>query len=136
MELITYEDAQFLFREILSGSPDRHNPVDMEGCLYNGDDGTHCIAGTAFVALGVDPEFLGEREQVSAAEVGQALGLFESDDPIPNTPAYLFAKIQNIADGLPTTLNDGPVVPGTPGYGPAPRKWGEVLEMATEHGLL
>ncbi len=135
MAEITEEEVKILFRKICTENPDRINPVEDDGdtktCLYNGPNNTHCVAGTAFIALGCDPALF--KENVGAAIVGAELGLWSAAAPV----AKLFCDVQNLADGG-SLFGDDFEIPSNQGTNGVldPRPWGEVLRLATEHNIL
>lgn len=53
--MITVEQTIDTARKVIAENPDTKNPINELGvCLYNGGNGTHCIAGTIFVNDGFD----------------------------------------------------------------------------------
>ena len=127
---ITLGEAKVLLRRVCEENPDSVNPQNYEGtCLYNrdpeGPDGAeHCIAGTAFIMLGIEPWRL--EEETNASELGVALEVISPDDV---DVRLLFDKVQNIADGGMTYVSDN-----NPAHDPRP--WGRVLELAGGINLL
>lgn len=52
---ITIDEVVTTLRGIAADKPDAVNPVNQNGaCVYTATDGSHCVAGEAFVRLGID----------------------------------------------------------------------------------
>jgi len=95
----TLEDVIKATREVIAENPDKINPMSESGfCLYNGPDGTHCIAATLFIKFGYD--ISEAKEGSSASDVISQLGLDI------NKPSAIFLDgLQQRADDIATWLD-------------------------------
>jgi len=119
--------VQQLF-DIENTLPDRTNPstLSTDGnlvCLYNGDDGEHCIVGQALAQLGLDTSKL-----IEGSAIGSAVYLYESDGVTFEPAAIdLLQQAQRAADGF-ETLGFTRVS--------KPRTWGQVIDILRFTGVL
>ena len=90
----TLEDVIKATREVIAENPDKINPMSESGtCLYNGPDGTHCIAATLFIKFGYD--ISEAKEGSSASDVICQLGL-----DINRPSAIFLDELQQRADDI------------------------------------
>lgn len=99
--LIDLDEVADVLRTIGAEMADEVNPVDSEGgCVYNGPNGTHCIAGETFKRLGLDTAILSEWE-------GKSVGAVLNETLFPDTEfgggvALLLGVAQSKADDFLT----------------------------------
>lgn len=106
--MITLEQTIETARAIIAENPDTRNPINERGtCLYNGEGGTHCIAGMIFINDGFDTseclEGEGVHEQPMIFQYSpEAIDLLDDLQSLADTNVY-WGEIEIDDDGLVTT---------------------------------